>query len=242
MKKVLIITGGSKGIGEGIVNAYLADGFKIYSIARNVNKDLSTAVKQFAFDLTLIENIERLFEDIFKEIDPKETGQITLINNAGTLGEIAPLARLKPLDMQQTVALNLTSVFVSCAIFIKSCQSWSCKKSIINISSGAAQKPYFGWSVYCATKSAIDMLSKNIALEQEEEKHPVKVLSIAPGVVDTGMQAKIRSSSKDNFKTIDRFIQLKEDNQLLKPDYVGHSILQMNQDDQLISGSILRVQ
>ncbi|WP_410222343.1 SDR family NAD(P)-dependent oxidoreductase [Pedobacter sp.] len=242
MKKVLIITGGSKGIGAGIVNAYLTDGFQIYSIARTFNKDVSVAIKQYTVDLTLTENIEKLFEDIFKEIDPKETGQITLINNAGTLGEIAPLTRLKPLDIQQTVALNLTSVLVSCAVFIKSCQSWACKKSIINISSGAAQKPYFGWSVYCATKSAIDMLSKNIAIEQEEEKHPVRALSIAPGVVDTGMQAQIRSSSKDNFKTIDRFIQLKENNQLLEPSYVGHSILQMDKDDQLTSGSILRVQ
>lgn len=242
MKKILIITGGSKGIGAGIVNAYLADGFQIYSIARTINKDAPTTIQQFPFDLTLTEKTEELFEDIFKEIDPKETEQITLINNAGTLGEIAPLAKLNSANIHQTVTLNLTSVMISCATFIRKCQSWPCKKSIINISSGAAQKPYFGWSVYCATKSAIDMLSKNIALEQEEENHPVKALSIAPGVVDTGMQAQIRSSNKDNFKTIDRFIQLKEDNQLLKPDYVGNSILQMDKDDQIISGSILRVQ
>ncbi len=65
--------------------------------------------------------------------------------------------------------------------FIKHTKDWNVDKRIINISSGAAQNPYFGWAAYCTTKAGVNMLTKCIALEETDKKYPVKVISFAPG-------------------------------------------------------------
>ena len=114
-------------------------------------------------------------------------------------------------------------------------------KQIINISSGAAHKPYYGWTVYCATKAAIDMMTKTIALEQETVPNCLKILAIYPGVVDTQMQAKIRESDKASFPSIDRFLDLKSTNSLANATTVGKQIYDIDHDDAIENGSILRV-
>lgn len=243
MEEVLIITGGSKGIGRGIIDAYLINGTKVYSISRTVNTDLSKdSVTQIQLDLTETDKLETELLRIFNLLDKEKVTKLTLINNAGTLGNIAPLEKLDTETIAQTIKLNTTVPFILSAIFIDYFQDWPISKSIINITSGAALKPYFGWSVYCSSKAAINMLTQTIAVEQSEVKNAVKVLAIAPGVVDTDMQTEIRKSDKSNFRDIKRFIALKEDGALNDAETVGKKIFEMDNDDTLQSGSILRVE
>mgnify|MGYP003582734531 CR=1 FL=1 len=243
MEEVLIITGGSKGIGRGIIDAYLINGTKVYSISRTVNTDLSkVGVIQVELDLTETDKLETELLRIFNLLDKEKVTKLTLINNAGTLGNIAPLEKLDTETIAQTIKLNTTVPFILSAIFIDYFQDWPISKSIINITSGAALKPYFGWSVYCSSKAAINMLTQTIAVEQSEVKNAVKVLAIAPGVVDTDMQTEIRKSDKSNFRDIERFIALKEDGALNDAETVGKKIFEMDNDDTLQSGSILRVE
>ena len=63
---------------------------------------------------------------------------------------------------------------------------------------------------YCTTKAGLDHFSRVVALEQVNAKYPVDIVSIAPGIIDTGMQEIIRGSSEDAFPLIDRFIDYKE--------------------------------
>ncbi|MFN0255524.1 SDR family NAD(P)-dependent oxidoreductase [Pedobacter ureilyticus] len=243
MEEVLIITGGSKGIGRGIIDAYLINGTKVYSISRTVNTDLSkVGVIQVELDLTETDKLETELLRIFNLLDKEKVTKLTLINNAGTLGNIATLEKLDTETIAQTIKLNTTVPFILSAIFIDYFQDWPISKSIINITSGAALKPYFGWSVYCSSKAAINMLTQTIAVEQSEVKNAVKVLAIAPGVVDTDMQTEIRKSDKSNFRDIERFIALKEDGALNDAETVGKKIFEMDNDDTLQSGSILRVE
>lgn len=243
MEEVLIITGGSKGIGRGIIDAYLINGTKVYSISRTVNTDLSKdSVTQIQLDLTETDKLETELLRIFNLLDKEKVTKLTLINNAGTLGNIAPLEKLDTKTIAQTIKLNTTVPFILSAIFIDYFQDWPISKSIINITSGAALKPYFGWSVYCSSKAAINMLTQTIAVEQSEVKNAVKVLAIAPGVVDTDMQTEIRKSDKSNFRDIERFIALKEDGALNDAETVGKKIFEMDNDNTLQSGSILRVE
>ncbi|RZJ74455.1 MAG: SDR family NAD(P)-dependent oxidoreductase, partial [Flavobacterium sp.] len=132
--------------------------------------------------------------------------------------------------------------FLCSAVFVAATKDWKAKKSIINISSGAALKPYFGWSVYCSTKAALNMLTQTLAVEQAEEKNGVKVLAIAPGVVDTDMQVEIRNSNKADFKDLDRFVALKEEDGLNDAATVGAKIFEMDNDETIENGSILRVE
>jgi benzil reductase ((S)-benzoin forming) len=243
MKNVLIITGGSKGIGSGIVKAYLNADAEVFSISRTVNAEWSAmGVTQIELDLTQADKITDEFRRIFALLHPKEIAKITLINNAGTLGRIGPLDKLDADTLSHTIQLNATVPFICCANFIANTQGWAAKKSIVNITSGAALKPYFGWSAYCSSKAALNMLTQTLALEQAELPNGVKVLAIAPGVVDTNMQTEIRGSAKEDFKDVERFIALKKDGGLNDIVQVGQRIFEMDHNDSLESGAILRVE
>lgn len=243
MEEVLIITGGSKGIGKGIIDAYLSEGTRVFSISRTVNAELTKhGVTQIEFDLTQTHSIETELNKVLSLLVKDNVAKITLINNAGTLGKIGPLEKIDVETIEQTIKLNTTVPFILSSIFIKYLNDWPAKKSIVNITSGAALKPYFGWSIYCATKGAINMLTQTIAVEQADLANGVKVLAIAPGVVDTDMQSEIRRSDKSNFKDIERFVALKEDGALSDAATVGVKIFEMDHDETLTSGSILRVE
>lgn len=243
MQEILIITGGSKGIGRGIIASYLSNGTSVFAISRTVNTELTKkGVTQIALDLTQTNQLEATLINIFNLLDKAKLRKITLINNAGTLGSVATLDRLNPDIIEKTIRLNTTVPFILGSLFINYFKDWEVEKSIINITSGAALKPYFGWSVYCSSKAAINMLTQTAAAEQTDAKYPVKVLAIAPGVVDTDMQTEIRRSDKSNFKDIERFIALKEDNALNDALTVGKKIFEIDNDHSLPNGAILRIE
>ena len=92
---------------------------------------------------------------------------------------------------------------------------------VINISSGAARKPYPGWAVYCASKAALDRYSEVLQVEAPF----AQIASIAPGVLDTAMQADIRQSTAEDFPNIQRFIDLHAEQALSSPLAVAKQIL-----------------
>lgn len=243
MEEVLIITGGSKGIGKGIVAAYISHGVRVFSISRSVNAELSkNGITQIEFDLTQTDQLENEILKIFNLLDKEQVSRITLINNAGTLGKIGALEKLDVETIEKTIRLNTTVPFILSSAFIKYFKDWKIKKSIFNITSGAAQKPYFGWSAYCSSKAALNMLTQAIAIEQADLEYGIKVLAIAPGVVDTDMQTEIRKSDKIDFRDIDRFVALKEEGKLSDVLNVGRKIFEIDNDDTVQSGAILRVE
>jgi benzil reductase ((S)-benzoin forming) len=238
MNKILIVTGGSKGIGNGIIEAYQQAGFTIFSIARTKNLAYKN-VNQIEFDLVKTNEIRVLLTEIFNQINPTTVKKLTLINNAGTLGQIGKLEDI--CDIEKTVQLNTIAPLILTSTFIRLTKDWTCDKKIINISSGAAQNPYHGWTVYCATKAAIDMLTKTVAIEQETVKNGTKIIAIYPGVVDTEMQGTIRQSDKENFANLDRFLELKATNSLANATTVGKQILAIDQDKSIENGALIRV-
>ena len=76
------------------------------------------------------------------------------------------------------------------------------KGTVINISSGAAHSPLEGWSAYCSAKAGLAMLTNTIALECADAG--VRVFGLAPGVIDTDMQASIRASGISRISQIRR--------------------------------------
>ncbi|HGE5774959.1 SDR family NAD(P)-dependent oxidoreductase [Flavobacterium psychrophilum] len=242
MKKILIITGGNKGIGSGIVWAYKNNDYQIISIARTLNLSLEyKEVRQIILDLSKTEDLENTFSQILNTIDENTIKRIIFINNAGTLGKIGRLENNYSSDIQNAIQVNTITPFLLTSIFLKETQNWNCSKKIINISSGAAVKPYYGWSLYCASKAAIDMMTKAVAVEQETIKNRTKIIAIYPGVVDTDMQFQIRKSSLENFIDIQRFIDLKESNSLINIETIGQEIFKIDALENYPNGAILNV-
>lgn len=243
MEQILIITGGSRGIGKGIILAYLGRGARVFSLARSIDAELSTkGVTQISLDLTQTHKVEQELAAVFELFSAHDVSKITLVNNAGTLGQIGPLEKLEPEVVEQVFKLNTMAPYMLSAAFIRLTNNLPAAKSILNISSGAALKPYYGWSTYCGSKAALNMLTQSLALEQQDVANGVKVLAIAPGVVDTDMQTQIRKTDKDDFKDVGRFVALKTDGGLNNAVSVGERICQMDHDQTIASGSILRVE
>lgn len=242
MKKYLIITGGNKGIGQGIALEYKRNDYHIISLARTINEIADyDGITQIQIDLSDSDAVETSFVNSLKVINKVEVSRIVLINNAGTVGKIGPLMTNAALQIQKTIELNTVTPFVLTSLFLKVTQNWPCEKKIINISSGAAAKPYFGWSVYCASKAALDVMTRVVALEQEQCSTGAKIIAIYPGVVDTDMQGEIRKSTLENFVDVQRFLDLKESGSLVAIKAIGKEIYAIDLAENYENGAILNV-
>ncbi len=237
MSKILIITGGSKGIGKAIAYYYSKNGYEVYSFSRTKNND--NYLNEIAVDLSDLNSSVFNFENLLSKLKAKTVKSITLINNAGRLGQIANLENITPQDINESILVNTTIPLTFSSIFIKEFSSVSCVKQIITISSGAATKPYSGWSVYCSSKAAIDMMTATIAQEQEKAENPVHAFGIRPGVVDTNMQSQIRQTSVSDFKNVQRFIDLKKNQELYTPEFVAQRIFELDNNNKLKNGLTL---
>src|SRR5690606_30761969 len=150
-------------------------------------------------------------------------------NNAGT---VQPIAQADALSDAQAITsaltLNVTAPMLLTSAVLRAIKGRNTDTRILNISSGAGRRTNTGWGVYCATKAALDLYTRVV----DVEAHGVKVVALAPGVVDTTMQATIRGSHSKDFPDVDRFVQLHEQGQLAAPDAVAGRILRyLERDD-----------
>lgn len=240
MENILIVTGGSKGLGLGLAKEYHKQGYRVISISRSKIEKLYS-VEQYQCDLSKTEAIESVIYEIFNQLEPENTSKITLVNNAGFLGTVNTLENIEPSNIDYTITLNLIAPLILTSQFIKHTKNWNCEKKIINISSGAAVSPYESWGMYCSSKAGIDMMTKVVSKEQEEKINGVSIVSIYPGVVDTDMQAIIRSLPKENFKAVQKFKDLHENNELFTPSYVAKTIFELDKNNKLNNGIILDI-
>ena len=226
------ITGASRGIGKALVEILLENSSnKVVGISREctIQHDNYT---HLSIDLS---NANALSSIQFgKHLDAKK---VVLINNAGTLGEVKHVGNLTSNSIIKSYTVNLITPAVLTNSFMNAYQSQDIEKIILNISSGAGKNPVDGWSVYCSTKAGLDMFSQAIDKEQKSNnKSSFKVYSIAPGVVDTTMQAKIRNTSKSDFSNVDSFISLQKSNQLSDPVAVAKKYLSLLDNTYTING------
>jgi benzil reductase ((S)-benzoin forming) len=106
-------------------------------------------------------------------------------------------------------------------------------RRVVNISSGAGRRPISGWSAYCAAKAGLDMASRVAALEAETRGQAVEVASLAPGVIDTGMQATVRAASAEDFADVERFRAMKAEGALRPAADVAADILRLEASGKL---------
>ncbi|MDG2073632.1 MAG: SDR family NAD(P)-dependent oxidoreductase [Polaribacter sp.] len=236
---ILIITGGYKGIGKAIAQKYNSENFTVFSISRSKTSEVN--YQQITADLSNTSEAVKAIQRVFSNLETEKVTSITLLNNAGSLGEIHTVGNLDSEKIQQTIQLNTTTPLVLSNEFIKLTKKLNCKKKIINISSGAAMNPYSGWSIYCTSKSALDMTTKAIANEQSDIENGVKCIAIYPGVVDTDMQTVIRKTTESEFKNVQRFIELKENNELYAPEFVADKIFKIDISNALENGEIIDI-
>jgi benzil reductase ((S)-benzoin forming) len=145
------------------------------------------------------------------------------INNAGILLPIGPVRELDVADFREHIDINLTGALIGTRSFVRHRREQGGGGVLINISSGAAWSAYEGWGAYCASKAALERLTEVVAAE--EAGSGLRAHSVAPGVVDTDMQALIRSTPAERFPERERFVEMKREDSFNSAGYVAREIL-----------------
>lgn len=232
--KLYIITGASRGLGAALAEALIDPENRLICMARSKAplaalrrraKARGCLVDAHTIDIADADCAVATLEGALAALDPAQFSSASLINNAGVVEPIRTVERLLPVDIAAAVAVNLTAPIALTAAFLRRTAAWPAERKILNISTGAAHKPYAGWSVYCATKAALDHFSRCLALEQQGQPNAAKVVALAPGMIDTAMQAAVRDAKPEEFAELPRFLALKEAGQLPTPQEAAQRLL-----------------
>lgn len=211
----IYITGVSQGIGKALALELLSNGNTVIGFGRN--NTIEHACYTFVYcDLNDLNSLQKI------QFEADEEGAV-LINNAGIIG---PLTRISDQDRESLLSVmtvNTLAPMLLCQQFLKQV-SQKTRAVIVNISSGAANRPIPSWASYCASKIALDRFSETICLEELEKGRNLAVYSIAPGVVDTPMQTEIRSADPEHFSSLNTFQELFKNKELTDPSEVAKKL------------------
>jgi benzil reductase ((S)-benzoin forming) len=222
-----IVTGHTRGLGAALAELLLARGIRVLGLGRGVHPALAARhgalLAETALDLSDTVAIERwLASDSLRRFTA-EARCVLLLNNAGTVEPIASCGTQAADAIARAVALNVAApLMLANAVASQTAASPQAERRIVHVSSGAARNAYAGWSIYCATKAALDHHARAVALDAPRG---VRICSVAPGVIDTGMQATIRSTAASQFPSRERFEQLKQHGQLATPEAAARQLV-----------------
>jgi NAD(P)-dependent dehydrogenase (short-subunit alcohol dehydrogenase family) len=148
-----------------------------------------------------------------------------LINNAGLLGPVGPIDRADPERLAAALRVDLEAPLLLTAAFLRATRDWAIDKRVLNISSGAGRRPIAGWAAYCAAKAGLDHYSRVVALDEALLPHPARIVSLAPGIIDTDMQGELRTADAPGFPEKSHFVELKVSGQLPSPHAAAARVL-----------------
>ena len=200
--KVVIVTGGTKGIGEGCVRAFVGAGAKVVFCARD-----EAAGQKLAREVTAAGPGEAVFircdvsrtdevEGLVDATVARFGGLDCLVNNAGWHPPHKPIDAFTPADFRDLFELNVMSVFVACRRALPHLRKT--RGNIVNLSSLVGVMGQLHATTYVATKGAITAFTKALAVD--EAAHGVRVNSISPGNIYTPLWQEAIDAAPDPAK------------------------------------------
>lgn len=197
--KVVLITGGSKGIGRGCVEAFVHAGARVVFCARHSEEGekLATEVSErgpgtaqfFQCDVSNVEELRRLIDTTIHGHNQLNC----LINNAGWHPAHKPIDQFSIEEFRSLLDLNLVSMFAACKFALPHLRQT--KGNIINLSSLVGTIGQLHATTYVATKGAITAFTKALAID--EAVHGVRVNSVSPGNVYTPLWQEAIDAAED---------------------------------------------
>lgn len=192
-KKLIVITGASSGIGEAIAKQFSTDGHPLLLLARRVDK-----LEALNLPNTLCRQVDvtqaSSFADAIAEAESKYGPTDCLVNNAGVM-LLGRLETQDPKEWQQMFDVNVLALLNGIQLVINGMKE---RKSgtIFNVSSVAGRKTFANHAAYCGTKFAVHAISEN--LREEVANDNVRIITIAPGAVETELLSHTTSNEIKN--------------------------------------------
>ncbi|HBI83059.1 MAG TPA: short-chain dehydrogenase [Alcaligenaceae bacterium] len=225
--KLTILSGTTRGLGAAMAAQLISNPGHLVTLSRKPSESLAQLahehrkqLTQIEVDLSVTADVERAAEQV-KDLIGKQDS-LRVIHNAGVVTPIAQAQNFKDLHKINTAfQINITApIFLTAHILSASAHIHD--RRIMLISSGAGRSPTSGWGVYCATKAAMDRYAECAQLDLADS---ARIVSMAPGLVDTPMQAVIRSSDIAEFPALERFVGFHQQHQLVSPEDVAKRLL-----------------
>lgn len=212
---ICILSGASRGLGLAMARQLRRGGYRLLTMSRRPNPELDGAgVEQWAIDLSEPADAAARLHDWVAALPRAPLRSLTLINNAAGLATLAPLDRVDAAELSQALRIGLEAPLLLTAAFLRASGDLTVPRKVLNISSGLGRFAMAGAAVYCAAKSGLDHLSRAIALEEAARPHGARVVSLAPGVIDTDMQSQLRGADPAVFAERERFVGLQAEGRL----------------------------
>lgn len=219
-----IVTGSSRGVGEALVAELLRPEHTVLGLARHHNEVLeqmaarhSAHLTQWAVDLSSPALAAQRLGEWLARMDSSLVASATLINNAGVVSTPAPLGQGHLAELSNAVRVGLEAPLMLSAAFLHATDPWTAPRRVLNVSSGLGRRAMAGSAAYCAAKAGMDHFTRAMSLEQAARPHGARVMSIAPGVIDTDMQRQLRDADATLFPERAMFARLHDEGQLLSP-------------------------
>lgn len=222
-----VVTGASKGLGRALALALAGHGYPVLALARPSTEldeiggllaSVAPGSRSIECDLsnpTSIANAASL-------ISQQTTFIAGLVHNAGAIAPVKPLDKVDASDWAHSIQVNLVGI-QDLTQRIYPLLGGEHQSRITVISSGASLRPIGSWSAYCVSKAGLDMWSRCVAEEGRESN--ISSVSVAPGIVDTGMQTEIRSTPAEDFPSLQSFIDLHANGDLARSEDVAAQLM-----------------
>jgi NAD(P)-dependent dehydrogenase (short-subunit alcohol dehydrogenase family) len=227
-----IVTGSSRGLGAGFIGQLLQPGHHLLGIARGDNPALQAradaagvALTQWRADLADAQPVAERLAGWLAGFDGARVASVTLINNAGVVGLPASLDLVPAATLALAMRAGLEAPLLLTAAFLAATRGWTGQRRVLNISSGLGRRAMAGSAAYCAAKAGMDHFSRAVALEQAALPNGARIVSMAPGVIDTDMQAELRGADAGAFPERERFAAFQAQGLLVSADDCARALL-----------------
>jgi NAD(P)-dependent dehydrogenase (short-subunit alcohol dehydrogenase family) len=220
-KKLFVLTGASRGLGAAIAERLLAPDHVLLCISRTRSEALAAqahaagaSCEQWALDLSQPLEVAVKLQGWIAALASADFDVATLINNAAALTHIGPIDECGDAELASALRVGLETPLLLSAAFLRATRTWPADKRVLNISSGLGRRAMAGQAAYCASKAGMDHLTRAMALDEANRPGGAKLVSLAPGVIDTDMQIHLRAGDAAGFPEKAHFVGLKEKGQL----------------------------
>lgn len=231
-KKIVILTGASRGLGLAMARQLLQSGHSLLTMSRKRSQELqdcaeqsNAALTQWQINLNEAVLVSHKLQEWLQALNSHPLRSISLINNAGVIPQIASLRDVQARDLSNALRVGLEACVLLTSAFLSATRDFQCQRRVLNISSGLGRRPMASQAAYCATKAGMDLFTRCVALEESEQQNGARLCALAPGVIDTDMQVQMRAAQDSDFPDVERFRQLEKQDALSSPAAAAEKIL-----------------
>ncbi len=213
------ISGASSGIGKALAETVPWSDPRLIGISRRP----PDGMEHLEADLSDPSSWRTVGASFERELAGFDGERVVFVHAAGTIEPIGFAGEVDTAAYTTNVLINSAAPQVLGHLFVAAARHVDAARHLVMLTSGAAKSVYPGWSSYGAGKAAIDQWVRDVGDEQSR-RGGVQVVAIAPGTVDTGMQAQLRETSEDDFPNRQKFVDLHADDRLTDPGAVAGDI------------------